>query len=300
MNQSPRPAEEGERLVAGSIRIVDAHVHWWDPARTDWYPYLSGRQQLDMGDVSGMSRAFDGPTYFAESAKWNVDKIVHVAAAAAPFTFDETMERDELGVATGNPVAIVGSIAPAESVADVVAQIDAQMAASRFRGVRAPAFEGGVPDPDVLRALQSRNLVLDVMTHPDKLEAVASTLSRFGDLTIVIEHAGWPRTDSADERRLWQSGMASLAALGDNVTCKLSGLAMPLRSMAPDVLRPWIEYCIEIFGTDRCMFASNFPVDGLHGTLDELFETYVALTATLHDADRAKLFATTAERVYRC
>ncbi len=286
--------------MTGSLRIVDAHVHWWDPARTDWYPYLSGRPQLDMGDVSGMSRMFDGPTYVAESARWNIDKIVHVAAAAAPFTLDETMERDALAALTGNPVAIVGSIAPAGSVAEVVAQIDAQMAASRFRGVRAPAFEGGVPGADVLRALQSRNLVLDVMSHPDKLEAVASTLSGFGDLTIVIEHAGWPRTDSADERRLWQSGMASLAALGDNVNCKLSGLAMPLRSMAPVVLRPWIEYCIEIFGTDRCMFASNFPVDGMHGTLDELFEAYVEMTVMLCDADRAKLFATTAERVYRC
>ena len=286
--------------MIGSIRVVDAHVHWWDPARTAWYPYLSGRQQLDMGDISGMSRLFDGPTYFAESANWNVDKIVHVAAAAGSFTLDETMEREELGAASGNPVAIVGSIAPAQSVADVVAQIDAQMAASRFRGVRAPAFEGGVPGADVLGALQSRNLVLDVMSHPDQLEAVASTLSKFGDLSIVIEHAGWPRTDSADERRLWRTGMAALAALGDNVTCKLSGLAMPLGSMAPAVQRPWIEYCLEVFGPDRCMFASNFPVDGMHGTFDELFETYVALTAALDDADRIKLFATTAERVYRC
>ena len=91
-----------------------------------------------------------------------------------------------------------------------------------------------------------------------------------------------------------------MAALGDNVTCTLSGLAMPLGSMAPAVLRPWIEYCLEVFGPDRCMFASNFPVDGIHGTFDELFETYVALTGALDDADRSTLFATTAERVYRC
>jgi len=67
---TPRPA-----------RIVDAHVHLWDPARTDWYPYLSGRTQLDMGDVSGISRHFDVPTYLAESAGWNVEKLVNVAAA---------------------------------------------------------------------------------------------------------------------------------------------------------------------------------------------------------------------------
>ena len=62
-------------------RVVDAHVHLWDPARTDWYPYLSGGQELNMGDISGMCRYFDQDIYFSESAKWNVEKFVHVAAA---------------------------------------------------------------------------------------------------------------------------------------------------------------------------------------------------------------------------
>ena len=96
---TPRPA-----------RVVDTHVHLWDPARADWYPYLSGRRDLDMGDVSGMSRFFDSATYFAESANWNVEKFVHVAAAAAPFVVAETMEREELGEATGNPAASIGGI----------------------------------------------------------------------------------------------------------------------------------------------------------------------------------------------
>lgn len=94
--------------------------------------------------------------------------------------------------------------------------------------------------------------------------------------------------------------MATLAALGDNVVCKLSGLAMPLGSMDARVFRPWVEYCFEAFGTDRCTFASNLPVDGTHETFDHLYETYAALTATLDAADRDKLFATDAERVYHC
>ena len=76
-------------------RIVDAHVHLWDPARTDWYPYLSAaKDQLDMGDVSGMSRRFDVPTYLTEASGWNVEKLVNVAAATGRHSVDETLELD--------------------------------------------------------------------------------------------------------------------------------------------------------------------------------------------------------------
>ena len=68
--------------------------------------------------------------------------------------------------------------------------------------------------------------------------------------------------------------MDALAGLGDNVVCKLSGLAMPLGSMSVDAFAPWLEPAIEPFGVDRCMFASNFPVDGMHGTFDELYSTF--------------------------
>ena len=75
-------------------RIVDAHVHLWDPARTDWYPYLSGRQELGMGDTTGMARRFDVATYRAEAAGWNVEKLVNVAAATGRHSIDETLELD--------------------------------------------------------------------------------------------------------------------------------------------------------------------------------------------------------------
>ena len=92
----------------------------------------------------------------------------------------------------------------------------------------------------------------------------------------------------------------ALADLGPNVVCKISGLAMPLGSMSVEAFAPWVEQVLELFGVDRCMFASNFPVDGMHGSLDELFATYGALTAGLDDEARDKLFAANAERVYRC
>jgi len=282
-------------------RVVDAHVHLWDPARTDWYPYLSGRQQLNMGDVSGMARRFDVPTHRAESARWNVEKLVNVAAATGRHSIDETLELDRRADVDGQPAAIVGGLPPTGSVAEAEGLLDQQMAASRFRGVRPMgAFDGPLPSPDILRALQARGLLFELMTHPDQLELAAAGLARFDDLVVVVEHTGWPRSDAADERALWAAGIHALASLGDNVVCKLSGLAMPLGSMRVEVLRPWVEQAIEAFGVDRCLFASNFPVDGMHGTFDELYTAYDSITAGLDDGARDKLFAANAERIYRC
>ena len=156
------------------------------------------------------------------------------------------------------------------------------------------------PSADVLRALQERNLLFELMSHPDQLQEAASQLAGFEDLTVVVEHTGWPRSRSDEERALWQTAMDALAGVGQNVVCKLSGLAMPLGSMRVDDFRPWFEYAIEAFGVDRCLFASNFPVDAMCGTFDQLYDSFSAVTAGLDDASRQKLFAENAERVYRC
>src|SRR6478752_653042 len=128
------------------VRVVDANVHLWDPARTDWYPYLSGRQQLNMGDVTGMSRRFDVPTYLAEARRWNVEKLVNVAAATGRHSIDETLELDRRADVDGHPDAIVGGIPPTETVAEAEEMLDRQMGASRFRGVRPMgSFDGPLP-----------------------------------------------------------------------------------------------------------------------------------------------------------
>ena len=287
---SPRPT-----------RVVDAHVHLWDPANTVWYPYLSGRRQLDMGDVSGMARLFDVPTYLAESAGWNVEKLVNVAAATGPHSVEETLALDARADVEGHPDAIIGGIPPTESVAEAVTLIDRQMSAARFRGVRPMGVQAEpLPAGDVLRALQERGLLFELMAHPDQLQATAATLEAFDDLVVVVEHAGWPRSGTDEEFALWKTGIDALAAVGDEVFCKLSGLAMPLESMSVAAFAPWLEYAIETFGVDRCMFVSIFPVDGMHGTFDELYSTFTAVTAGFDEESSDKLFAANAERVYRC
>ena len=204
-------------------------------------------------------------------------------------------------VRSGHPDAIVGGLPPTDTVAEAVELIDRQMAAPRFRGVRPMgANMGPLPEAAVLDALAERHLVFELMTHPDQLAAAAAGLVGLDDLTVVVEHTGWPRSDAEEERALWRAGIDALAGVGGNVVCKLSGLAMPLGSLRADAFAPWLEYAIEAFGVDRCMFASNFPVDSMHGTFDELYATFSAVTAGLDDESRQKMFATNAERVYRC
>ena len=285
-------------MTARPARVVDAHVHLWDPARTDWYPYLARAGQEGAG--AGMYRRFDADTYRAESAGWNVEKFVNVAAATGPNSVDETLELDRHAEAQGGPAGIIGGLPPTETVAEAVALLDRQMAAARFRGVRPMGPLGNpVPDDAVLGELRDRRLVFELMAHPDQLEAAAARLAAFPDLSVVVEHTGWPRADTDEERALWRAGLSALAALGEHVACKLSGLSMPFGSMEVGVVAPWLEFALEAFGSDRCMFASNFPVDSAAGSFDDLYTTFSAVTAGLDAAARDQVFAATAERVYR-
>ncbi len=288
-------------MTAQPTRVVDAHVHLWDPARTDWYPYLSRPQGHGAADASRMCRRFDVHTYRAEATGWNVEKLVNVAAATGRHSIEETIELDANAHANGGPDAIIGGLPPTGTVAEAVELLDRQMSAPRFRGVRPMgALETPLPEAGVLHALQERDLLFELMTHPDQLQAAAAQLAGFDDLIVVVEHTGWPRSSSDEERELWRAGIDALAGLGDNVVCKLSGLAMPLGSMRAADLAPWLEYAIEAFGVDRCMFASNFPVDSMYGTFDELYAAFSTVTAGVDGDSREKLFAKNAERVYRC
>jgi predicted TIM-barrel fold metal-dependent hydrolase len=288
-------------MAAKPTRVVDAHVHLWDPARTDWYPYLSHPQAPGTADATRMFRRFSLDDYRTESAQWNVEKFVNVAAATGRHSIDETIALDADADVGGGPDAIIGGLPPTDTVAEAVELLDRQMTAPRFRGVRPMGVHmGPLPDPGVLRALQERNLIFELMTHTDQLQAAATGLAGFDDLTVVVEHTGWPRSNSDGEWAEWRVGIEALAEAGSNVSCKLSGLAMPFGSMRVEALAPWLEHAIEAFGVDRCMFASNFPVDSMYGTFDDLYAAFSAVTAGLDDGSRGKLFADNAERVYRC
>lgn len=118
----------------------------------------------------------------------------------------------------------------------------------------------------------------------------ATRLARdFPRTTIVLNHAGLP----ADEQLPgWRHAMAGLAACA-NVAVKISGLGRVTRK------REVVQATIELFGVQRCMFASNFPVDRLCGTFDQTYSAFDELTGAMSPADRRALFFDNAVRIYR-
>ena len=121
---------------------------------------------------------------------------------------------------TGHPNAIIGGVVPGDPIADVERVLDQQMESSRFRGIRPMGGGMGVPPAEVLRALAERDLIFELMVHPDMLESAATELADFGDLTIVVEHTGWPRSDEPEEASSGRA--ASLQSPRSATTCTAS------------------------------------------------------------------------------
>jgi predicted TIM-barrel fold metal-dependent hydrolase len=96
----------------------------------------------------------------------------------------------------------------------------------------------------------------------------------------------------------WQAGMRQLAA-APNVSVKISGLGMLDHHWTAESIRPFVLETGAIFGAGRCMFASNFPVDGPYSTHRQLWGAFDEVTASLTSAEREQFFSATATRVYR-
>ena len=96
----------------------------------------------------------------------------------------------------------------------------------------------------------------------------------------------------------WRRGM-SLLAQQPNVAAKISGLGMVDRAWTEESIRPFVLQTIESFGVDRAMFASNFPVDRIHGPFGAHFSAYDSITRSFSASERTKLFGANAACLYR-
>ena len=160
---------------------------------------------------------------------------------------------------------------------------------------------GGMTDPAFRHgfALLARHgLMFELQTpwwHLDEAIALAGTAP---DVTIILNHTGLPADRSTKGLAEWRVAMKRFARV-ENVAIKISGLGLAGGGWDPSSNREIIRETIRLFGAGRCMFASNFPVDGLCATFDQIWTGFDEATADLPETGRAALFRDAAARIYR-
>jgi predicted TIM-barrel fold metal-dependent hydrolase len=233
----------------------------------------------------------------------NLVKGVHVSAVgAAEYASVETAWLARV-CAEKLPVALIGTVDLRATLRSIEQVLDTCMRFSNFRGIRImqPIDYASAHGSGLLRLLSQRNLLYDAVSYLDGgIAALADAAARFPELQIVVEHTGWPPSQSQRPAhfREWQANIKACAAL-ENCHAKLSGLGMVYHRTSTQEFLPYFEWCLEHFGARRCMFASNYPVDTMYGSFSELLDVFDATAAALSPAEQASVFSATAERVYR-
>jgi predicted TIM-barrel fold metal-dependent hydrolase len=295
------------------IPVIDPHFHLWDLER-NFYPWLSQRPlpASVAGDVSPIAQSYRLGHYLAESTRWKVIACVHVDAGFDPADpVAETRWLQAVAEAGGFPQGIVAAAQLHDP--GVGAVLEAQAAFPNVRGIRhivnwhQDAAKTYVDRPDLLSdrqwnagfaLLHRYGLSFDLQLYPSQMEDAAALAARHPDTQLILNHAGMPVDRHAEGLAQWRAGMKAMAAQ-PNVAVKISGLGMMDWTWTTDSLRPFVLETIAAFGTDRCMFASNFPVDRLYSSFDTLFDAFDDIVMDFSVDERRALFAENARRFYR-
>jgi predicted TIM-barrel fold metal-dependent hydrolase len=167
------------------------------------------------------------------------------------------------------------------------------------------------------RVLARLGLSLEGWLYFPQLPELADFARAVPNLPIILNHIGGlmrvgPYANRDDEvLATWRRGIAAVAAC-PNVTMKLGGIGMPRTGFdwhtrnvpigseeLAASMAPWMTYCIEQFGPNRCMFESNFPVDKVSYSYNVMYNAFKRVSKGYSAAERAAMFHDTAMRVYR-
>lgn len=274
--------------------VIDAHQHFWHPARGDYFWMPKGDPVLD--------RPYGPADLAPQLARHGIDRTVLVQAAP---TVEETEYM--LGLADATPF-----------VAGVVGWVDFERAESRAtmaRLARHPTLKGlrpmiqDIPDDGwMLRdevqwaygAMADEGLVFDALGFPRHLEPFLTLLKRYPDLRAVVDHGMKPRIrdHSAESFAHWAEGMARIAGQ-TRAFCKFSALVTEAGPhWTVEDLVPYVDHILRVFGTDRVLWGSDWPVCRLRCDYADWHAAARHLTRDLPPEAQAAIFGGNAARLY--
>ena len=273
---------------------VDAHQHFWNLELVE-YPWLTS-------DFAPIQRTFEPPELEPQLRAAGIDYTVLVQAANSYADTDFMLQQADRYPWIGAVVGWVPLLGPAEAERALARYMEHPV----FRGVRHLIHDE--PDPDWivqeralegLRVLAAAGISFDfVAVFPHHLKHIPTVAERVPDLRIIIDHLAKPplRTGNLEQ---WGAELAA-AARYPNVYAKFSGLntVVDWDTWSAEDIKPAIDRAIELFGPDRLMFGSDWPVATLAGDYAKVWrETNRALEGH-SERDLDLMLGDTARQVY--
>ena len=195
----------------------------------------------------------------------------------------------------------VDSILASQAEFPLVRGVREKPATSPTADTYQPHLPGSMSDPSWrlgFSLLAKYSLHFELQTRYWHLPEAAALARDFPEILMILNHSGMPDDRSEAGLTSWRSGMQELAQ-HPNVSLKISGIGEAGHTWSINRQKRVVRESIEIFGVDRCMFASNFPVDRLIGTFDTIYNGFSEITRNFSDLDRAKLFHDNALTTYQ-
>jgi len=276
------------------MKRIDSHVHLWDRERFTYDWLEEGPSELRRDFLP-----FDLAEHLAAAS---VDEVVVVQAdCRSEQALDEASWMHEVAD-RGSPILAVVAFAPLET--DCLDHLSALAELPLVTGVRRLLQDepAGFAVSDRLVAgvglLAQFGFSMDLCVRQHQLAEIVELARRCPDVSFVLDHLGKPVIAAASFEP-WARQVSELAAL-PNLTCKVSGLLTeaPRELRHPAALSPWLRHAVDVFGAERCMFGSDWPV--LTTAADDATWLHILDTAFAGASsdERHALFAGTAQRIY--
>ena len=294
------------------MRILDAHQHFWDLS-ANYLPWLADKPvNFRYGNYDAIKRNYMPEDLRADAAEFELVGSVFIETEWNP----EDPEGEVAWVAGVRDASGLPSVMVAQAWLDRADAPDVLAAHGRtsfVRGIRhkpkaaaAPTdvvkgAPGSMGDPAWRRGyalLAPNGLSFDLQTPWWHLAEAADLVQAFPETQLILNHTGLPSDRSEEGLAGWREAMRTLAN-NSNAAVKISGLGQPGQRWSADANRGVVRDTIDIFGIDRCMFASNFPVDSLVGDYRTIFSGFAEIVSDLSAAEQEKLFVGNAARIYR-